>query len=64
MIILKTGKTSKLLKGECSHCGCKVACIYEETKTLIDRDTVEGMATQYVACPECGVDFLWVQETK
>ena len=63
MKIIKHGKdlSKKKLRGECTNCGCKVECVKAETKTLIDRDTQSGMATQYVRCPDCGYTFLWVK---
>ena len=61
MKILKHSKKKKNLRGTCQECGCRVECTPEETKTLIDRDTTPGMATQYVKCPECKRDHLWVK---
>lgn len=62
MLIVKHGKRkSEMLQGECQFCGCIVKCIKRETKTLIDRDTRDGCATQYVRCPECKEDYLWVK---
>lgn len=68
MQIIKHGKRkSDALQGECQFCGCVVKCTKKETKTLpyspatIDRDAQEGCATQYVKCPECKEDYLWVK---
>lgn len=62
MKIIKRGKNPKQkpLKGTCNDCGTIVECLHKETKTLIDKDTEQGMATQYVKCPICGKDYLWV----
>lgn len=49
-----------LLKGRCRLCRCEVECLEKETTELVDRDTVADCATNYVQCPECGADFLWV----
>jgi len=61
MKILKHGKKKSKMRGECQFCGCKIECTYQETKTLIDRETTSGSATQYVKCPECGENYLWVK---
>jgi hypothetical protein len=61
MKIIKHGNKKKVLKGECSTCGCKIECESAEAATLIDRDTTSDCATQYVRCPECKTDFLWVK---
>ena len=62
MKILKSRKKKdSKLRGKCKDCGCRVECTERETKTLIDRDTQPGMATQHVKCPECGNAYLWVK---
>jgi hypothetical protein len=61
MKIKKHGHFNHKYSGECRNCGCVVECDKSETKTLIDRDTLPGTATQYVDCPECGTKFLWVK---
>jgi NAD-dependent SIR2 family protein deacetylase len=62
MKIIKSGiKHNRKLHGSCDECGCEVECESHETKTLIDRDTQPGMATQYVKCPECGEQYLWLK---
>lgn len=52
------------MRGICETCYCEIECQESETKTLRDRDTQPGMATQYVKCPNCGDDFLWVKEVE
>lgn len=63
MKIIRSGNTKKpkKMRGTCRNCNCHVEVMEVETKTLIDRDTTSGMATQYVKCPECGTDHLWVK---
>ena len=63
MKILAHGKhkKDKKLRGTCQCCDCRVEVAYAETKTLIDRDTTDGGATQHVTCPECWNPFLWVK---
>lgn len=58
--VIEHGKRGKTLRGTCIHCGCKVECLLEDTRTLVDRDSVDGAATQYVKCPECKTPHLWV----
>jgi len=62
MKILKSGtKKDGKLHGKCRDCGCEIECEQVETQTLMDRDTLPGMATRYVKCPECSHDYLWVR---
>jgi len=64
MKIKKHGKLNQTYSGECQKCGCVVECDKSETTTLIDRETQPGSATQYVKCPECGTNFLWVLQNR
>ncbi len=61
MKIIEKGNhpNNEKLQGKCTNCGCVIECIKKETRTLIDRDTLPGMATQYVRCPACGHNYLW-----
>lgn len=63
MKIIERGNhpNNEILQGKCKKCGCVVECTRKETQTLIDRDTVPGMATQYVRCPTCDHNYLWVK---
>ena len=61
MRIIRNGRNmDRKLRGKCVRCDCEVECVIRETKTLIDRNTSSGMATQYVKCPNCGDEHLWV----
>jgi uncharacterized protein with PIN domain len=63
MEIIRHGNrhSEHLMGGKCLRCGCIVRVKEEETREMVDRDTLPGGATRYVHCPECENEYLWVK---
>ena len=57
MKILNKPKT-KIYRGTCQECKCRIEANEDEVSTLVDRDSPEG--ADYVKCPRCGNPYLWV----
>lgn len=62
MQILRKGNDPKnsVMEGGCTKCGCLVRCVRSETRPFYDKNEFFN----YIPCPECGADYLWVREVK